>query len=285
MFVCDLATSLIRDHGPGKLEWIQTNSIGVDAVATPEVAAAGVLVTNARGIFEQPIAEFVLASILCQVKDLRRTLEDQRRGVWNQRTTANLKGRRAVVVGAGGVGARIAVLLRAVGMDVEIVARTRRESGGSVDGVRLGPVFGADELRERLAFADDVVIAAPLTLETVGMMDAEAFDSVRPGAHFVNVGRGAIVNDDALLAALRSGRVAAATLDVFSVEPLPRVHPFWEMENVLISPHQSGDVHDWKRSTVELFVRNLRRWRAGEELENRVNTAAFLAGEPEADAD
>lgn len=283
VFVCDLATPLIREHGPGGLEWIQTNSIGVNAVATSEIAAAGVMITNARGLFEQPIAEFVLASLLLHVKGLRRTLDDQRRQVWNQRTTGRLRGRRVLVVGAGGVGGRIALLLRAAGMQVEIVARTAREHGGVLDSVPLGPVYGTQDLLERLPLADDVVLAAPLTEETQGLVGRTEIAAMRGGAHFVNVGRGALVDEDALIEALSSGKLGAATLDVFQDEPLLPGHPFWTMDNVIVSPHQSGDFHGWKRIAVELFVRNIRRWVAGEELENRVNVDALLLDASNAD--
>ncbi|GLB67168.1 D-2-hydroxyacid dehydrogenase [Arthrobacter mangrovi] len=276
MLVWDLATTLIRDCGPEGLEWIQTNSIGVNAVATPEVAASKVLVTNTRGLFEQPMAEFVLASILLQAKDMRRSIENQRRRVWDQRSTLRLQGRRAAVIGAGGVGARIALLLRTVGMDVDIVGRTPRIDGGAVDGRMLGPVRGMDELPELLPEIDDLVLAAPLTDSTRGLIGARELAVMRPNAHVVNVGRGPLLDEDALLAALQSGRIGAATLDVFETEPLRADHPFWEMENVFVSPHQSADFVGWQRAAVEMFVRNLRRWQQGEQLENVVDLTGFV---------
>lgn len=276
MLVWDLATTLIRDCGPGGLEWIQTNSIGVNAVATPEVAASKVLVTNTRGLFEQPMAEFVLASILLQAKDIRRSMENQRRGVWDKRSTLRLQGRRAAVIGVGGVGARIALLLRAVGMEVDIVGRTPRIDGGAVDGRALGPVRGIDELPRLLPEIDDLVLAAPLTDSTRGLIGAPELAAMRPDSHVVNVGRGPLLDEDALLAALQSRRIGAATLDVFETEPLKADHPFWEMENVIVSPHQSADFVGWQRAAIEMFVRNLRRWQQGEQLENVVDLRGFV---------
>lgn len=271
MLVWDLGTPLIREVGLGELQWIHTNSIGVNAVATPEAARSDVIVTNTRGLFEAPMAEFVLAGILLHAKSMRRTIEDQRREVWEQRSTQVLRGRHAVVVGAGGVGAEVAMLLRAVGMQADIVGRTRR-----VDDGPLGLVRGIEELPGLLPVMDDLVLAAPLTDATRGMIGAAELAEMKQGAHVVNVGRGPLLDEDALIAALRSGHIGAATLDVFETEPLAPGHPFWGMENVFVSPHQSADVIGWRRAAVELFVRNLRSWQAGEKLENPVDISTFV---------
>lgn len=276
VLVWDLATTLIRDNGPGSIEWIHTNSVGVNTVATSEVASSNIVVSNTRGLFEQPMAEFVLAGILLHVKGLRQSIENQRIGVWEQRSTSRLHGRKVAVVGAGGVGARIALLLRAAGMDVEIVGRRRREDGGVIDGSCLGPIRGSDELTALLPELDDLVLAAPLTESTRGMIGAAELAAMKPGAHVVNVGRGPLVDEAALIAALQAGHIGAATLDVFETEPIESTHPFWGMENVLVSPHQSGDFIGWQRAAVELFVHNLDRWQRGEELKNLVDTSSFL---------
>ena len=275
MLVWDLATPLVREVGPGGLQWIHTNSIGVNAVATPEVARSGAVISNTRGLFEQPMAEFVLASILFRVKEMQATLSRQRNRQWLQRPSGRLQGRRAVVVGAGGVGARTALLLRAVGMKVELVGRSARPSGGTVDGMPLGPVRGIDELHSLLPVADDLVLAAPLTSETRGMIGAEELRQLRHGAHLVNVGRGALIDESALLGALERGDLGAATLDVFDHEPLPATHPFWGMDNVFVSPHQSADFVGWQRAAVELFLHNLAAWEEGGELCNLVDSRAF----------
>ena len=276
LLVWDLDCRLLQECGPGKLRWIQTNSIGVNAVATPDVARAGVTVTNVRGVFERPIAEFVLAAILFQAKEMRRGVEDQRRGVWQPRPSRLLDERRALVVGAGGVGRRTVELLRAVGMRADLMGRTRRPDA------EFGLVHGFAELRELLPHVDDLVLAAPLTDETRRMIGEREFEVMRPWAHLVNVGRGALVDEPALVTALRAGDLGAATLDVFEREPLAQGHPFWEMENVFLSPHRSASFVGWREKVVELFLRNLDRWRTGERLEHIVDLSAFVLGRPEA---
>lgn len=272
LLVWDLATTLLRDCGPGGLRWIHTNSIGVNAVATPEVAASGVAVTNTRGLFERPMAEYVLGSVLAHTKRLRRTIENQRREAWEQLPSMLLDGRRAVVVGAGGVGRAIADLLGAVGMTVALVGRTRRQAAQD----RAWPVHGVDELPSLLEAADDVILAAPLTEATRGMIGAEQFARMREGVHIVNVGRGPLIVEADLIAALRAGKVGGAALDVFDAEPLGPGHPFWSMEQVLVSAHQSASYEGWRRLAVEMFAGNLERWRTGSPLENRVDLDAFL---------
>ncbi|MGO1434518.1 MAG: D-2-hydroxyacid dehydrogenase [Canibacter sp.] len=277
MFVCDLNTPFVREHGPGRLAWIHTNSIGVNAVATPEVAAAGTQVSNTRGVFERPMAEFVLSSILAQSQLLRQAHQFQAEKRWQQRTVGLIRDRHVVVIGAGGVGVAIARLLRRVDMRVSIVGRTRRQDTRSVDGAPLGLVHGMDELGALLAEADDVVLAAPLTNETRGLIGRPELRLMKPTSHFVNVGRGALVDEAALREALESEWINHATLDVFDVEPLPNEHPFWTMPNVTVSPHQSAVYAAWQEDVTRLFIQNLKRWLRGEPLENPVSVSEFLA--------
>lgn len=267
MLVWDIATPLVRDYGPGPITWIHTNSIGVNTVATSEVADAGVLVTNTRGVFEEAIAEFVLAGILSHIKRLRRTIDRQRQADWSPASSGMLRGRRTVIVGAGGIGRSTAALLRVVGVEVLLVGRTRRGHGVDL-------VHGVDELPALLGQADDLVLAVPLTDATHGMIGAHELAALRPGAHLVNVGRGALVDECALVEALAAGRLGGATLDVFAVEPLPKEHPFWGREDVLVSPHQSANFDGWRDQAMRVFIRNLGRRRRGEPLENVVELAA-----------
>ncbi|UQN15116.1 D-2-hydroxyacid dehydrogenase [Gulosibacter sp. ACHW.36C] len=272
LLVWDLQTKLVHECGPGKVEWIHTNSLGVNAVATAEVADS-VTVTNTQGLFEQPMAEFVLASILYRAKGLDRLLAHQRGKVWDQQPTSRIAGRRALVVGAGGVGRTIAELLRATGIDVAIIGRTRREEPDARGGTRV--VHGIDELHELLPGADDIVLAAPLTEATRGLIGLAELALMKQSAHLINVGRGGLVDEAALIDALRCGAPAAATLDVFAQEPLPPESPLWEMEQVLVSPHQSADTIGWRDAAVELFLENYARHRAGEPLSNVVNVGAL----------
>ncbi len=275
--VYDFGTRLIADLGPraGELGWIHAASAGVDAVLTPAVVAGATVVTNAQGVFDQPIAEWVLAVLLLFAKDLRTTIDLQRTRTWRHRESDRLAGRRVLVVGAGSIGGAVARLGRAAGLQVRGVARTARPDDPDFDAV-----VGADALLDELAEADDIVITAPLTEATAGLLDAAAFAAVRPGCRLVNVGRGGVVDDDALLAALADGRVAAAALDVFTDEPLDPEHPFWAMEQVLVSPHMSGDVTGWVAALGAQFTENVARWRAGEPLHHVVDKHALTGVAP-----
>jgi phosphoglycerate dehydrogenase-like enzyme len=271
--VWDFQTELLREVGPGGLEWIHANSIGVDAIMTPDVVRSPVVVTNTRGVYERPIAEFVLAALLFFTKELPRTIQDQRARVWGHRPTEPIADRRALVLGPGPVGREITLMLRAVGITVDVVGRRARE-----DEPELGRVHGQGELDALLGQADDVIVALPLTADTRGIVDADCLARFRTGARIINVGRGPLIDEDALLAALRSGRVGAAALDVFEQEPLPCDHPFWEMDNVLVSPHMSGDAFGWQRTVIDLFLDNMERWRSGRELRNVVDKQGFALG-------
>ncbi len=265
MFLNDVRSRLIKEVGPGGLRWIQASGLGIDALLTPEVLESGLTVTVARGVCERPIAEWVLSAVLMVVKDLRTTLELQRERRWIHRETRSLLGRRAVLLGAGPVGVEIALLLRAVGLSVDVVARRRR------DDPSLGPVLGLEDLDALLPHADDVVLALPLNSSTRGIMSAERLGRIAPGANLVNVGRGGLVDETALIAALENGHLGGAALDVFDVEPLPVDHPLWAMPQVLVSPHMSGDLVGWRDDVVRLFAGNLERWERGEPLAHVVD--------------
>jgi phosphoglycerate dehydrogenase-like enzyme len=217
-------------------------------------------------VFERPIAEYVLGLILMFAKDLRGTLARQRERRWEHRETETIAGARVLILGAGGVARAIAPLLRAAGMEVQVVGRTART--GRPD---IGDVRASSEVDGLLPSADYVVLALPLTSETRGYLDGRRIALLSPRARIVNIGRGPLVDEDALAAALRSGAIAGAALDVFATEPLPPEHPFWAMDGVIVSPHMSGDRIGWEREVVAHFVENLRRWLDGEALHNLVD--------------
>lgn len=266
--VYDFRTRLLHDadwRRARNLRWIHAASAGVDAVLPPAVVESAIVVTNSRGVFDQPIAEYVLGIMLLVVKHFRETLRLQAAHQWQHREARMLRGNRLLVVGTGSIGRTIAELARSAGMEVEGIAREAREEPP------FGLVRAADALPERLPAADFVVIAAPLTRETENMFDAAAFAAMRPHAWLINIGRGPIVDEAALLDALRAGRLAGAALDVFEREPLPPGHPFWDMENVFVSPHMAGDTEGWVARLSHLFVDNFERWRRGEPLRNMVD--------------
>jgi phosphoglycerate dehydrogenase-like enzyme len=252
------------------VRWIHAGSLGVDAILREEGIPADVHLTNTRGVFERPIAEYVLGLLLLFVKHLHTTLARQGRRKWDRRDTEMLLGRRLAILGAGGIGRELAVLARATGMDVQVVARSSRAGDRE-----LGPVRGLAEADDVLAQAEFLVLALPLTATTRGLLDADLLDRLREGVRIVNVGRGATVEEPALLAALRSGHVAGAALDVFADEPLPDDHPFWRMEQVVVSPHMSGERIGWEEAVVRGFAENLSRWRSEEPLVNLVDVAEF----------
>ena len=187
-------------------------------------------------------------------------------GDWPSERIALLRGTTALVVGAGSIGTETGRLLRSAGLRVRGVARTARPADHVFESIA-----GPDALQEELALADHVVNVLPITPATRGMFDAAAFAAMKPTAVFVNIGRGATVDEAALIGALRDGVIAGAALDVFEVEPLPAESPLWRLPNVLVSPHRAGDHDGWESDVVALFVDNLRRFVADEPLRNVVD--------------
>ena len=268
LFVWDFLSGALQEHWPRAtaLRWVHVASAGVDRVLFGELAASDVVVTNSRGVFDEPMAEYVLALVLCFAKDLHTTISLQRQRRWQHRETNRLRGGRVLVVGTGPIGRAIGRRLAAAGMTVSGIGRTARDGDPDLHDIRP---FG--QLHEMLGEADYVVLAAPLTGETEGMIDAAALARMKPAARLINVGRGALVVEPDLAEALAAGRIGGAALDVFADEPLPESSPLWDMPNVIVSPHMSGDVTGWREELVELFTRNLRRYRDGAPLLNVVD--------------
>jgi len=262
-----------------RVRWIQTVSAGVDTLLFPELIASDVVVTNARGVFEEPIAEWVIGAMLAFTTGMHRSILDQQRREWTTgRTVERLGGARLVIVGPGPIGRATAGRAQSLGMAVTMVGRRPR-----VDAT-FGDVVGVDRLHDALADADHVLDAVPLTEETRGLFDAKAFAAMPRRARFYNVGRGATVDGSALVDVLRGGTISGAALDVFATEPLPEESPLWTMPNVIVSPHISGDAEGWETRAVSLFVENARRFAAGEPLVNPIDKAAgYRTGEPLAD--
>lgn len=242
------------------VRWVHTASAGVDRVAFPELLDSPAVLTNSRGVFDRPMAEWVLGVILAFAKDLPRSLSLQRDGTWRHRETEPVAGRTATVVGGGPIGHAITDLLRAAGLRVELVGRTARDG-----------VHAFEALDELLPDTHYLVLAAPLTDRTRGLLHAGTLARLPETARVVNVGRGPLIVQDDLVAALSDGTIAGAALDVFAVEPLPADSPLWSHPDVIVSPHMSGDVVGWRDTLVDLFVDNLDRFSAGRELRNVVD--------------
>lgn len=270
LFLWDFFSTAVRDvwEHADSLRWIHVAAAGVDTLLFPELVDSGVVVTNSGGIFDRPIAEFVLGSILAFAKDIPGSLRRQQAGIWEHRETERIDGCTALVVGTGAIGRETARLLDAVGMAVSGVGRTERD--GDPD---FGVVHASIDLAKVVGGVDYLVMIAPLTDATHGMVDAGVLAAMKPRARIINVGRGELIQEEALVGALREGHIAGAALDVFSTEPLPAESPLWDMENVLISAHLSGDALGWLERLSDLFLGNADRYRRGEPLLNVVDKA------------
>lgn len=252
------------------LRWVQAMAAG----AGQQVHAAGiapemlerVIITTASGVHAIPLAEFSLMGLLAFTKDLPRIQDDQRARRWVERPNRELHGQTLLVLGLGRIGEQVARLADAFGM--RVVGVNRRGVTESEHVERMVPI---DRLSEVLPEADAVVISLPLTNETEGLVDRQALRSLKRGAILVNVGRGAVLDEDALIDCLRSGHLAGATLDVTRQEPPPEESPLWELPNVLLSSHTAALSFRENERIVELFLENSRRLLAGEELLNRID--------------
>lgn len=245
------------------LEWLHTFSAGVDAPVFARFLDRGVRLTNSSGASAPSIARTVVASILSLSRDLPGWFRAQQERRWEPRRYDEVVGQRVAVVGWGPIGQEIGRLCDALGLDVEIV---RRRAAGD-EPFAVTPL---GELHSALARAEWVVVALPLTPETKGLLDRAAIASMRPTARFVNVGRGELVDEDALVDALRSGAIAGAALDVFATEPLPPESALWSMPNVIVTPHASGMTDHTDARGRAIFCTNLEAFVAGRPLVNEV---------------
>jgi phosphoglycerate dehydrogenase-like enzyme len=255
-----------------KLRWIQIGSAGAErCVSVPGIKERGIVLTNAQRLYGPEIAEHVIAVMFAFTRGLYRYIPAQLEGEWQRRLVPTsdhweLEGKTLLVVGLGGIGTEIAWRAEALGMRVVATRRSSREGPEFVDYVGT-----ADEMVDLARQADVVVNATPLTPETTGMFDAEFFAAMKPTAYFINIGRGKSVVTDDLVAALESGAIAGAGLDVTDPEPLPSGHPLWRLPNVIITPHISGNSDGaWERLQI-LIEENLRRFVAGDRMLSVVN--------------
>jgi glyoxylate/hydroxypyruvate reductase A len=257
-----------------KLEWIQATSAGIGPfvrrMGYPETMP-DVVFTTASGVHARPLAEFCFMVLFAFHKKLLLTLREQRRHHWERFAGADLEGRTLVIVGMGRIGREVAKLARALGMRVVGVKRTT--AGVSPGELRLDELYGPERLREALVQAENLVLSAPHTPETEGMIGAAELACLPEGAVIINIGRGALIDEDALIETLRSGHLLGAGLDVFREEPLPNDSPLWDMDNVIVSPHSASTVVRENERIVELFRRNLRRYLDGQPLLNRLDTS------------
>ena len=254
------------------LRWIHWGGAGVDAAMFSELVQSDVILTNARGVFDSPMAEWTLGMIICFAKQIPQTLKYQMQHEWNYRMSETVAGKRALIVGVGSIGRAIGRLLRAAGMQVEAVGRSARD--GDAD---FGQVYAIDDVHSHLPGADYVVLITPLTEQTSGLFGASEFAAMANHARFINLGRGPLVVEADLIAALRGGQIAGAALDVFVDEPLPADSPFWDAPNCIVSPHMSGDFHEYHEVMADQFMTNWQLFQNGEPLNNLIDKSLGFA--------
>ena len=269
------------------LAWVHSATSGVERALTPAALARDVLVTNARGVFSRPIAEHVLLMILAVSRHLPELLELQHERTWQPLEGRELRELTIGIVGYGSLGRSVASLASAFGSRV-IAMRRRPDTGdvrpthdpGSDDGdvfpfePRLDRLIGPDRLHELLTESDVVVLAAPLTPETEGLIDEAAVAAMKRDAWLINVARGRLIDDKALIRALRENRIGGAALDTFRDEPLPQGSPYWELSNVILTPHTAWSSARVLDRSINLFCDNLVRFSRGEPMRNVVDPAA-----------
>lgn len=247
------------------LRWIQLSSAGADQLLPVHAALAQVVVTNTRGIHADLMADYVYGVLVMLRWRFPALLRAQAERQWRPELTLPLRGQTLGVVGPGAIGREI--LRRADAFGLHTVAV--RRSPGLVAGA--GRVFTADALDQALPLCDHVVVVVPVTAETRGMFGAAQFRAMRPTAHFVNVARGSVVDEAALVRALAERWIAGAALDVFAEQPLSPSSPLWDLPNVIVTPYISGEGLDYAERVAEVFVENAGRWLRGQPLENVVD--------------
>lgn len=248
------------------LEWVHVAAAGVDTLLFDGLRESDVVVTNARGVFDRPIAEYVLGAVIAYAKGSQTSFDFQRRHEWRHRETRSVAGAHVLVVGTGSIGREIARLLRAAGLAVRGAGRIAVEQDPD-----FGTVVDSGDLAAAVGWCDHLVLAAPLTPATRGLVDAGVLAAMKPDAHLVNIARGPILDEHALLAALTERRIGGATLDVFGTEPLPADHPLWDAPGAVITAHMSGDVIGFRDTLAAQFADNARRWLRGQPLVNVVD--------------
>jgi len=272
------AAFLDRDLVPSltRLRWVQVPAAGVTHLLSPEVIASPIVLTSARGVRARAMAEHVLGVTLALARQLHVAIRHQAAREWalDELETGGairtLLGKRMGIVGLGAIGVEVARAATAFGMRVSAV---RKRADQPVP-ENVDEVFPPDRLHDLLSKSDVVVLSAASTVETRHLIGTSALNAMRRGALLVNVARGRLIDDDALIEALGDGRVGGAALDVFTKEPLEPASPYWTLPNVIVTPHVSGAMEDYWTPLVALFSENLRRFEAGQPLINVVDKEA-----------
>jgi phosphoglycerate dehydrogenase-like enzyme len=255
-----------------RLRFIQSIGAGYDQFPLDELRRRGVRLASARGVNRNAVSEHTFALILALARDIHAGRDNQHRHFWRgmisnpSQREDELAGKTIGIIGMGAIGSRVATLAKAFEMRVIATKRNPATAEGPAD-----EVLTPDHLPELLRQADFVVLNCPLTPETRGIINAAALAEMKPSAYLINVARGGCVDEQALLDALRTGRIAGAALDHFQDDPLPESSPFWDLQNVIITPHTAGETGKYEDNVLDILVENLERlWRGQQELHNQV---------------
>ncbi len=246
-----------------RVKWIHALAAGLDGLLFPELVRSDVPLTCSRGVFARSLGEFAIAGMLHFAKDLRRMVRQQAEGRWEQFDNEELHGKVLGIVGFGEIGHAAAARAKAFGMKIHALRRNPAKSAGDA---LADKSYGPDGLDALISESDYLLAAAPLTPETRGLIGRQALAQMKPSAVFINLGRGPVVDEPALIEALRERRIKGAVLDVFDQEPLPEGHQFYGMDNVLLSPHSADHTATWLDDAMDFFIANFERWMAGRPL-------------------
>jgi len=253
------------------VEWVHTRSAGIDFIASEGLAKSTVTLTNAKGMFSSTLAEYCMMACSYFAKDLPRLMQQKRNLHWEQYPVLELRGATLGVVGYGDIGRASAKLAKAYGMKVIGVKRNPVSFRDEYCDV----MYGTDKLNTLMEDSDYVLISTPLTEQTRNMISKEVLSNCKPSTVIINVGRGPIIDEEALIEALQNRAIKGAGLDVMTVEPLPKSSPLWKLDNVLLSPHNMDMTLTFMRESTEFFVKeNLPRWLRGMEVLNQVDKVA-----------
>jgi phosphoglycerate dehydrogenase-like enzyme len=251
------------------LRWIHSRSAGLERTLFLELIASDVTMTNGSGVFSPSLGEFALGAILYFAKDFRRMIHNQMAGVWEPFEVLPVSGQTVGIVGYGDIGRAVATRVRA--MEMKVLAVKRHVPPKSNSDPLADQICSPDHLIEMLSRCDYIVVSAPLNAETHGMIGDAEFAAMKPSAVIINVGRGPVIEERAMIKALSEHRIKGAALDVFAEEPLPTGHPFYKLENVLLSPHCADHTPDWLDNAMRFFIAQFQRFRRGEPLLNVVD--------------
>lgn len=257
------------------LQWIQLSSAGIDRLAESPLASSHVTLTTASGIHAATISEWVVGGMIALAKRFPDAMRAKAESAWRPYWPEILEGKTVGIVGAGHIGSRVGRIAKAMGMRVIGSRRSTHErmTGEEAGDPDLDELVPSSDLHYLLSASDFVVIATPLTPETRGLIGESELAAMKPSAAIVNIARGAVIDEPAMIAALKEGRIAGAALDVFSQEPLPPESELWTLDNVIMTPHISGGMPDYMARVIDVFADNLRRYLADEPLTNVFNPA------------